>query len=42
MEDGQGEFGITAQGYGSTKTKHVFLLIGQGMFKSDVRLMVVE
>lgn len=40
--DGKGEFGIAAQGYDAAKTKRVFLMIEQGMFKSDVRLMAVE
>jgi hypothetical protein len=40
--DGKGEFGIAAQGYDATRTKRVFLMIEQGMIKSDVRLMVVE
>ena len=40
--DGKGEFGIAAQGYDATKTKRVFMMIEQGLLKSDVRLMVVE
>ena len=40
--DGKGEFGIAAQGYDAARTKRVFLMIEQGMFKSDVRLMVVK
>ena len=40
--DGEGEFGIAAQSYNSDKTKRVFLLIEQGLVKSDVRLVVVE
>jgi hypothetical protein len=40
--DGKGEFGIAAQSYNSDKTKRVFLLMEQGMIKSDVRLVVVD
>ena len=40
--DGKGEFGIAAQSYNSDKTKRLFLLLEQGMIKSDVRLVVVE
>jgi len=40
--DGKWAFGITAQGYNAARSKRAFLMIEQGMFKSDVRLMVVE
>jgi hypothetical protein len=40
--DGKGEFGIAAQGYDAARTKRLFLMIEQGLFKSNVRLMVVE
>ena len=40
--DGKDEFGIAAQSYDAARTKRVFLMIEQGMFKSDVRLMAVE
>ena len=40
--DGKGEFGIAAQSYNSDKTKRLFLLLEQGLIKSDVRLVVVD
>ena len=40
--DGKGVAGIAAQSYNSDKTKRLFLLMEQGMIKSDVRLVVVE
>ena len=40
--DGKGEFGIAAQSYNSDKTKRLFLLMEQGLIKSDVRLVVVD
>lgn len=40
--DGKGVVGIAAQSYNSDKTKRVFLLMEQGLIKSDVRLVVVE
>lgn len=40
--DGKGVAGIAAQSYNSDKTKRVFLLMEQGLIKSDVRLVVVE
>ena len=40
--DGKGGFGIAAQGYDAARKKRVFLMIEQGMFKSDVRLIAVE
>jgi hypothetical protein len=40
--DVKGVVGIAAQSYNSYKTKRVFLLMEQGLIKSDVRLVVVE
>lgn len=40
--DGKGVAGIAAQSYNSDKTKRLFLLMEQGLIKSDVRLVVVE
>jgi hypothetical protein len=40
--DGKGVAGIVAQSYNSDKTKRVFLLMEQGLIKSDVRLVVVD
>ena len=40
--DGKGVVGIAAQSYNSDKTKRVFLLMEQGLIKSDVRLVVVD
>ena len=40
--DGKGVVGIAAQSYNLDKTKRVFLLMEQGLIKSDVRLVVVE
>ncbi len=40
--DGKGVAGIAAQSYAASKTKRVFLLMEQGLIKSDVRLVVVD
>ena len=40
--DGKGVAGIAAQSYAASKTKRLFLLMEQGLIKSDVRLVVVE
>ena len=40
--DGKGVAGIAAQSYNSDKTKRLFLLMEQGLIKSDVRLVVVD
>ena len=40
--DDKGEFGIAAQGYDTARTKQFFLMIEQGLLKSDVRLVIVE
>lgn len=40
--DGKGEFGIAAQGYDAAKTKRVFLLMEQGVLRSDMQLVVVK
>jgi hypothetical protein len=40
--DGKGVVGIAAQSYNSDKSKLLFLLMEQGLIKSDVRLVVVD
>ena len=40
--DGKGVAGIAAQSYNSDKSKRLFLLMEQGLIKSDVRLVVVD